>query len=444
MADFATNFLAGHMGARNQMRDDQQQANRNALVPLQREQMQLRNDSLRQSMAINAEKMAMARRETAERTAEALRTEADAEKLRAAVDQGKSLLATVAAGGPGADQAWQMLAAGLGNPDLELNRDTFALAGEIAGGIDDALMSAASNAAFGAPEPEAPASFRALEMRADAANLPPGSPERAEFMRTAGRESDSTVTRFVGADGQEVYIGPASGLAGGGVGTDPNMTATPRDPATTARGMSKNDVAALGEYRTAADSAQSLYSIADNMLTILPSVGYTGPGSALYGMADRAIEGITGRGGLPGSAAAREVFDSMTTEAQLTFTEKTKGAITEAEMALFRAAVANSNNTPDGNRLLAKMMRAGAQRAQTQAAFMEEWASRRGSLEGAQRAWGDYIRNNPILRQAENGGVVVAPEGDWNAAIDERTGADPFDFSNMTDAQLRAIAEGRE
>lgn len=154
MAGFAENFLAGFQGGKNALYAEQEMANQNALMPLKREAMELDIAGARQSMAFDAEKMTMARREVAERAAAAIKSQADAEALAATLEQGKRLLTAVATGGPGADMAWREIAAGLGNPDLELTRDTFALAGEVAGGLDDALLSAAGNARFGAPEPE--------------------------------------------------------------------------------------------------------------------------------------------------------------------------------------------------------------------------------------------------------------------------------------------------
>ena len=87
----------------------------------------------------------------------------------------------------------------------------------------------------------------------------------------------------------------------------------------------------------------------------------------------------------------------------MTFTAKTKGAITDREMGMFRTAVPSLAQTPEGNEQIIKTMRAGAQRVQQRAAFYERWLQQNGSMSGAQTAWNRYIEDNPLIEGTDNG-----------------------------------------
>lgn len=232
-----------------------------------------------------------------------------------------------------------------------------------------------------------------------------------------------------GPDGRFYPINPPSGMSvesdgqggfrivqGPGVagqlppGSDPSQTATPREPARLARNLSDADAKLIERERELARAASDLSSIATQMEVLAPNLGYTGPFGRAYGW----LDDMTGF--LPGDSGARGAFRSLTTEAQLTFTEKTKGAITDREMATFKEAVPSLDRTPEANAMIANVLRAGAQRVQSRAAFMEAYAAAHGSLEGAQDAWRAYMEANPIIARGKNG-IEVRPEGDWRPYI---------------------------
>jgi len=193
-------------------------------------------------------------------------------------------------------------------------------------------------------------------------------------------------------------------------GQNPDATGTPRNPTQLGKELSKKDAAALEEINTAGRTATDIESLATQLETVAPQVGYTGPGGETYGFVDDIV------GFLPGDSGARGAFKSLAMEAQLTFTEKTKGAITDREMGMFRAAVPNLGQTQEGNAAIAQVMKAGAARTQSRAAFFENWARKHGSLEGAQEVWSEYMRDNPLI--AEEGGSIKAnPEGDWQSYL---------------------------
>ena len=172
---------------------------------------------------------------------------------------------------------------------------------------------------------------------------------------------------------------------------NPQPTEAPRDPGTFGKELSKADAELISTSREQAGAAGDLESLASQMEQVIGSVGYTGPFGGLYG----AIDDVTGL--LPGDRGARGALRSMTLEAQLAFTEKTKGAITDREMAMFKEAVPGLNQTPEGNKQIIEVIRIGARRAQDRAAFLERYAQQNGSLENAQAAWRRYINENPAF-----------------------------------------------
>ncbi|WP_170545297.1 hypothetical protein [Ruegeria arenilitoris] len=197
-------------------------------------------------------------------------------------------------------------------------------------------------------------------------------------------------------------------------GQNPDATGTPRNPTQLGKELSKIDAAALEEINAAGRTATDLESLATQLDTVAPQVGYTGPGGQAYGFVDDVV------GFLPGDSGARGAFKSLAMEAQLTFTEKTKGAITDREMGMFRAAVPNLGQTPEGNAAIAQIMKAGAARAQSRAAFFENWARKHGSLEGAQEVWSEYMRDNPLISQGQSGEIQANPEGDWQSYLNRQ------------------------
>lgn len=221
------------------------------------------------------------------------------------------------------------------------------------------------------------------------------------------------------------------------VGQDLSLTATPRDGGKLADELSKDDADYLAAEREKSRAAESLEGMAQQLQTLAPHVGYTGPGGNLVGAVDDMI------GILPGDSGARGAFKSLSTDARLTFTEKTKGAITEAEMALFAMAVPNLSHTPEANEFIAEVLVSGARRVQTRQKFMEQYAGRVGSLEGAEDAWDRYIETNPLLVQTKDGNLDLREEGDWRSYLQgpspNTPGGEIPDFGSMSIDELREV-----
>lgn len=239
-------------------------------------------------------------------------------------------------------------------------------------------------------------------------------------------------------DGVTLRYG-ATGLSAGDsgpvpAGQNPDTSATARNPDTLGKEITKADVEYLAAERTKARDAEDMEGLATQIEVLSDRVGYTGPGGEAYGRVDDLI------GVLPGDEGARGAFRSLGTEIQLAFTAKTKGAITEREMALFKSASPNLAARPEANALIAQILRAGSQRVQTRATFMEEWANKRGGMQGAEAAWDEYMRANPII--VENGdSIAVNPEGNWREYIGRTTQTDltPQTILGMTIEQLNGL-----
>lgn len=262
-----------------------------------------------------------------------------------------------------------------------------------------------------------------------------------EFKRTP---LDRGMSVTVGENGEVQFTqGPGVGMqAGVPSGQNPAGTATPRQGATLSKELSKDDADFISSMRNAANAATDLKSLATQMLTVQPDVGYTGPGGELVGRLDDLATAV----GAPdlvseGNAGARGAFTSMSMEARLSFTEKTKGAITDREMADFKAAAPGMLQTQEGNQMIAEVMRAGAARVQTRAAFYENWARKHGSLEGAQEVWNEYMDDNPIISRGNDGGLMVNEEGEWIGYLNRQPvhTYTPAKIATMSAAELAQI-----
>lgn len=252
-----------------------------------------------------------------------------------------------------------------------------------------------------------------------------------------------------GKGGFRFVEGAGVGQAGAAPGQNPGATNTPRDDGKLATKLSENDAAALATAQQAASAASALESTATQLETLAPKVGYTGPGGSIYGAVDDAV------GFLPGDSGARGAFKSLGLEAQLSFTEKTKGAITDHEMATFKSAVPGLGQRPEANKAISQVMRAGAARVQTRNNFLEAWARKYGSLEGSEAVWQEFMRENPII-SGDGQGITVNPDGDWRSYLSRKPAMSytpqaimslsaeelaQIPIEQMTDAQLNAIEQ---
>lgn len=167
---------------------------------------------------------------------------------------------------------------------------------------------------------------------------------------------------------------------------------------------SKNVANRITEEQEVAAAGSSLKQTVAMLREASKNVGYSGPGAGIYGGIDNALEGM-GLGSLPGNSADRAVLTSGGLDVALAQVQKTKGAISNAEMALFMAAAPGLQNTPQGNAALLDMIDAVAERQVQRATEMERYRQQHGgTLDGFERQWADYIDKNPLIVR-DGGGV---------------------------------------
>lgn len=167
----------------------------------------------------------------------------------------------------------------------------------------------------------------------------------------------------------------------------------------------KNVANRVTEEQEAAAAGTSLRQTVGMLREASRGVGYSGPGAGVYGGLDNALEGMGAPFSLPGNSADRAVMTSGGLDVALSQVQKTKGAISNAEMALFMAAAPGLQNTPQGNAALLDMIEAVADRQVERASAMETYRQQNGgTLDGFERLWAGYIDQNPLIVR-EGGGV---------------------------------------
>jgi len=77
--------------------------------------------------------------------------------------------------------------------------------------------------------------------------------------------------------------------------------------------------------------------------------------------------------GFDDDLASREMFFSLATAKVMEYTQMTKGAISDAEMALFQSAAVSMGKTTEGNRMLLMFAQAGAEATKRVAQHMRTW-----------------------------------------------------------------------
>lgn len=171
-----------------------------------------------------------------------------------------------------------------------------------------------------------------------------------------------------------------------------------------------------------ASSASNLKDTVKMLRNANSRTGYTGPGGGVYDAVDSTLEQF-GVPSLPGDAGSRATMRSGGLDVALQQVQKTKGAISNAEMALFMAASPGLQNTPAGNAALLDMIDAIAERQIEKSKQMEKWRQTNRTLDGFEAAWSQYIDTNPIL--VEDGGQLrlrtqaPASGGADNRSLDE-------------------------
>ncbi len=199
--------------------------------------------------------------------------------------------------------------------------------------------------------------------------------------------------KFVNVNGRLVQIGQ-----NGPVDVTPSSAAK-ADPMETFFGkeQAKQDFKTITDYREAADGAGAIRS---NLDALRYARGQTNTEGPIMGM-------------FPALTSAQQAVDSAAENVRLSFVEKTKGAVSDAEMRIFGMATPGRRMRDDAAKAIIDGMDLAAQRTQERAIFYDEWMRSKGNLTGAQSAWKKYTEANPII-QEKDGTFTVNPQNATN------------------------------
>ncbi|PHS03816.1 MAG: hypothetical protein COA78_17240 [Blastopirellula sp.] len=158
----------------------------------------------------------------------------------------------------------------------------------------------------------------------------------------------------------------------------------------------KNQANSILSNQESAASSTKLLDAIKAMRGAVDNSGYTGPGGGVYDTVDNVMESVLPFS-LPGNSGARAIVKSGGMKFVLDQVQDTKGAISNKEMDLFAAAAPGLSQTKEGNRVLLDIAEAVAKRQQQRTFEMENWRRQRGTLEGFEQTWGQYVETNPIV-----------------------------------------------
>lgn len=201
--------------------------------------------------------------------------------------------------------------------------------------------------------------------------------------------------------------------------------------ATLTREQAKEAVGRVKLYKSEADTAETLLGDLGQLRELRKGVSYEG------GIAPH----LRARAGALFSDGAGQALNSKALEIQLGFTEKTKGAITDREMATFKAATPGLDMSDDAAEKVMNGMEATALRVREKAKFFEAYLNQNRTHAGAQEAWDQFKNEKPVITGDGKGGIKVNREniGAWKDYIGgggASGGGDP-----LADARA-AIAKG--
>lgn len=168
----------------------------------------------------------------------------------------------------------------------------------------------------------------------------------------------------------------------------------------------KNMANRVTDAQDVAASGTTLKQTASMLRKANENVGYSGVGGGVVGSIFDTAEqfGVDA----PGTPGGRALMKSGGLDVALQQVQKTKGAISNAEMSLFMAASPGLQNTPEGNAMIIDMVEAVGDRQVLRATEMEKWRQQYGTLDGFEGEWTKYISANPLIVQKPDGSVGFA------------------------------------
>jgi len=116
----------------------------------------------------------------------------------------------------------------------------------------------------------------------------------------------------------------------------------------------------------------------------------------------------------------QEMFFSLATSKVMEYTQMTKGAISDAEMALFQQAAVSLGKTTEGNRMLLKFAQAGALAVKRVAQHMRNWKLEQKAA-GRKYDYNDFINERERYRNSPDNAAffqVITNDENWTRLAD--------------------------
>jgi len=257
--------------------------------------------------------------------------------------------------------------------------------------------------------------FLMEERKAQLSGVKP--PQVETFYNEAGQ---SYKAQWDQATGDWVPVGGAKG--------DEGFEITTADGTTIRQGQfgnqdRKNTANRILDEQEQAKAASSLKATVGMLRKANQNTGYSGPGAGIYGAVDDAAEQLGAGDILPGKAGARATMRSGGLDIALQQVQKTKGAISNAEMNLFMASAPGMQQTPEGNAALLDILDAVADRQLMRVELAETWRREHGNLDGFETSWGEWVSQNPLLTEDGQGGISLSSQPGGQGGINLNTTA---------------------
>ncbi len=163
------------------------------------------------------------------------------------------------------------------------------------------------------------------------------------------------------------------------------------------REQAKKDVARVETYKSEADTGRVLLSDVAQIRELRKGVGYEG---GVMAPQRATVAGWFGSGG-------GQALQSKATEIQLGFSERTKGAITDREQAMFASATPGLSMSDAAAEIVLNGMEATGRRVVERGKFFESWMRTHKNLGGAQEAWDQFVKEKPVLEPDGKGSFKV-------------------------------------
>lgn len=199
-----------------------------------------------------------------------------------------------------------------------------------------------------------------------------------------------------------------------------------RDPgfASMSKAQQTANVKRVESYKGEADAARSTIGQLAQLEELRKDANYEGIPFAESVADFLSWSGLGETTGLEKASGAGASLASNAATLQLGFTSLTKGAISDREMALFGTATPGIKMGEKAAANVMAGMRAGAERVIERSKFFERWmGTNRGSLEGAQESWDQYVSANPIIDKTPEGIRVNRKNiGNWQEYVLDHSG----------------------